>query len=120
MYKSSNIFLEDNSHQPLKCSSSITMSSLHSMAHECAINGGKSHLPHVGRFNAYLFIHVGHIDLQLIFALSNIISDLLFVGKGGHNLFHVLISFSAIYDSTKFSSAFLKDAEHCGSLRHIG
>src|ERR1700720_3467909 len=67
-----------------------------------------------------LFIHVGHIDLQSIFTSSNIISDLLLVRKGGHVLFHVLISFSAIYDSTKFSSAFLKDAEHWGGLGHIG
>src|ERR1700722_9898616 len=67
VYKSSDIFLEDNSHQPLKCSRGITISLLHSMAHECAINGGESRLPHVRRFNVYLFIHVGHIDLQLIF-----------------------------------------------------
>src|ERR1700722_305182 len=67
-----------------------------------------------------LFIRVGHIDLQSIFTSSNIISDLLLVRKGGHILFHVLISFSAIYDSMKFSSTFLKDAEHWGGLRHIG
>src|ERR1700720_2498 len=67
-----------------------------------------------------LFIHVGHIDLQSIFTSSNIISDLLLVRKGGHVLFHVLILFSAIYDSTKFGSAFLKDAEHRGGLGHIG
>src|SRR3984957_16853248 len=67
-----------------------------------------------------LFIRVGHIDLQSIFTSSNIISDLLLVRKGGHVLFCVLISFSAIYDSTKFSSAFRKDAEHRGGLGHIG
>src|SRR6202041_1360894 len=120
MYKSSNILLEDNGHQPLKCSRGITVSLLHSMAHECAINGGKSCLPHVEQFNAYLFIRVGHINLRSIFTSSNIISDLLLIRKGGHILFCVLISFSAIYDSTKFGSAFLKDAEHRGGLRHIG
>src|SRR6202040_747719 len=120
MYKSSNIFSEDNGHQPLKCSRGITVSLLHSMAHECAINGGKSRLPHVRQFNVYLFIRVGHIDLRLIFTLSNIISDLLLVRKGGHVLFRILISFSAIYESMKFGSAFLKDAEHWGGLRHIG
>src|ERR1700722_11271194 len=65
-------------------------------------------------------ICIGHIDQRSIFTSSNIISDLLLVRKGGHVLFRVLISFSAIYDSTKFSSAFLEDAEHWGSLRHIG
>src|ERR1700720_883864 len=120
MYKSSDILLEDNGHQPLKCSRGITVSLLHSMAHECAINGGKSRLPHVRRFNAYLFIRVGHIDLRLIFTSSNIISDLLLVRKGGHVLFRVLVSFSAIYDSTKFGSAFLKDTEHWGGLGDIG
>src|ERR1700720_1187542 len=120
MYKSSDIFSEDNGHQPLKCSRGITVSLLHSMAHECAINGGKSRLPHVRQFNVYLFIRVGHIDLRLIFTLSNIISDLLLVRKGGHVLFRVLVSFSAIYDSTKFASAFLKDTEHRGGLGDIG
>src|SRR3984957_6257198 len=120
MYKSSNILLEDNGHQPLKCSRGITVSLLHSMAHECAINGGESRLPHVRWFNVYLFIRVGHIDLRLIFTSSNIISDLLLVRKGGHVFFRVLISFSAIYDSTKFGSAFLKDTEHRGGLGHIG
>src|ERR1700720_4139607 len=120
MYKSSDIFSEDNGHQLLKCSRSIAISLLHSMAHECAINCCKSHLPYVGRFDVYLFVRIGHINFRLIFTSSNIISDLLLVGKGGHVLFCVLILFSAIYDSTKFSSAFLKDAEHRGSLRHIG
>src|ERR1700722_13951286 len=34
--------------------------------------------------------------------------------------FSYSISFSAIYDSTKFGYSFLKDAEHRGGLRHIG
>ena len=45
---------------------------------------------------------------------------MLLVGKRSHVLSRILISFSAIYDSTKFGSAFLKDAEHRGGLRHIG
>src|ERR1700720_3792722 len=120
MYKSSDIFSEDNGHQLLKCSRSIAISLLHSMAHECAINCCKSHLPYVGRFDVYLFVRIGHINFRLIFTSSNIISDLLLVGKGGHVLFCVLILFSAIYDSTKFSSAFFEDTEHWGGLRHIG
>src|ERR1700722_2488550 len=67
-----------------------------------------------------LFIRVGHINLRSIFTSSNIISDLLLVRKGSHIFSRVLISFSAIYDSTKFSSAFLKDTEHWGGLGHIG
>src|ERR1700720_4683981 len=55
-----------------------------------------------------------------IFTLGNIISNLLLVGKRSHVLSRILNSFSAIYDSTKFGSAFLKDAEHWGGLRHIG
>src|ERR1700720_1783688 len=55
-----------------------------------------------------------------IFTSSNIISDLLLVGKRSHVLSRILISFSAIYDSTKFGSTFLKDVEHRGGLRHIG
>src|SRR6202041_2051570 len=62
----------------------------------------------------------GHINLQSIFTSSNIISDLLLVRKGGRILFRVLVSFSAIYGSTKFGSIFHKDAEHRGNLRHIG
>src|SRR6202040_3281365 len=50
----------------------------------------------------------------------NIISDLLLVGKRSHILFHILILFSAIYDSMNLGFAFLKDAEHRGGLRHIG
>src|SRR3984957_21043159 len=84
------------------------------MAHKCAIYGGESRLPHVGWFDAYLFVQ------RSIFTSGNIISDLLLVGKRSHVLFRILISFSAIYDSTKFGSAFLKDAEHQGGLRHIG
>src|ERR1700720_4551543 len=90
------------------------------MAHECAINCGESRLPYIGQFDMYLFVCVGHINFRSVLASSNIISDLLLVGKGSHVLFRVHISFSAIYDSTKFSSAFLKDAEHWGGLRHIG
>src|ERR1700720_3730236 len=90
------------------------------MAHECAINCGESRLPYIGQFDMYLFVCVGHINFRSVLTSSNIISDLLLVGKGSHVLFCVLIAFSAIYDSTKFSSAFLKDAEHQGSLRHIG
>src|ERR1700723_3317546 len=90
------------------------------MAHECAISCGESCLPYVGWFDTYLFVRFGHISFQSIFTSSNIISDLLLVGKGSHILFCVLILFSAIYDSTKFSSAFLKDTEHRGGLRHIG
>jgi len=63
VYKSSDEFSEDGCHQPLKRSGSITVSLLHCMAHKCAIHGGKRGFPYVIRFDAYLFVRVGHIDL---------------------------------------------------------
>ena len=61
--KSFDIILEDNSHELLKCSRSITVSLLHSMAHECAVNGGEHHLPHIFGFYVYLFICM-HLTYQ--------------------------------------------------------
>ena len=58
VYKSSDIISENNGHELLECSRSVTISLLHSMAHECAINGGKHCFPHIFGFYAYLLIHV--------------------------------------------------------------
>ena len=41
VYKSSDIISENNGHELLKCRRSVTVSLLHSMAHECAIIGGE-------------------------------------------------------------------------------
>src|ERR1700722_10038992 len=68
-----------------------------------------------------IFVHTHWTYQSLIdIYLEQHLSDFLLVRKGSHVLFRVLISFSAIYDSTKFSTTFLKDAEHRGGLGHIG
>ena len=63
MYEPSDKVSEDHCHKTLKCSGSVTVSLLHCMAHEGAIYSGECGLPHIAWFHAYLFIHVGHIDL---------------------------------------------------------
>jgi len=63
MYKFSDEFSKNGCHQPLKHSGRITVSLLHCMAYKCAIHGGKHGFPNVISFNAYLFIHIRHIDL---------------------------------------------------------
>src|SRR6202790_4998031 len=112
VYESSDEISEDYRHKTLKCSGSIAISLLHCMAHEGAIDGSKCGFPHVARFHAYLFIRVGHINLRLIFRLSNIMSDLLLVGEGRYVLLRIVVLLSTIYDCAKFHATLLIHAQH--------
>jgi hypothetical protein len=47
-------------------------------------------------FGTYPFVHVRHIDLGLIFNLSNIVSDLLLVWERGYILFHIFVALGGI------------------------
>jgi hypothetical protein len=74
VYESSNIISENNSHEPLECSRRITVPLLHSMAHECAINGSKHCFPYIFGFHAYLLICVRHINQRFYVFLCIIIA----------------------------------------------
>ena len=100
MYKSYDIISENNSHEPLKCSSSVIVSLLHSMAHECAI-GGK-----------HCLSHIRHIDLRSIFPSSYIVMYLLLVRDRGNIFLFIIIVFAFINDSAKFHTGLLEDAKH--------
>ena len=119
MYESSNIISENNCHEPLECSRSVTISLLHSMAHKCAINGGKHCFPHIFGFYMYLLIHVRHIDQRSIFCSSYVLTYLLLVGKRGYVFLRVIIAFASIDDGAKFHTVLLEDAKHWCCLRDI-
>ena len=119
MYKSSNIISENNGHELLECSRGVTVSLLHSMAHKCAINGGKHGFPHIFGFHAYLFIRIRHIDLWSIFRSSYIMTYLLLVGERSYVFLHIIIAFAAIDDGAKFHTILLEDAKHWCCLRDV-
>ena len=55
--------LKDCSHQSLKRTGCIAITHLHYLASERAKYCGKCHLMDVLRYDAYLFVHFGHIEL---------------------------------------------------------
>ena len=54
---------KDCGHQLLKCRGCVAITHLHYLASECAKYCGKCHLMDVFQYDAYLFIHLGHIKL---------------------------------------------------------
>ena len=80
----------------LECSRGITVSLLHGMAHECAIDRREGGLPYIVRFDVYLFVRVRHVDLGSIFSSSNVHTDLLLVREGRDVLLCIVVSFSTV------------------------
>src|SRR5882762_10440964 len=107
VYKSSDEISENYCHKTLECSGTIAISLLHHMAHEGAIDGSECGFPHITRFHTYLFICIGHINLRSIFRLSNVMSDLLLVGKGCYVLLCIVVLLSTSMTVQSFAPSFL-------------
>ena len=63
MDESTDAISKDSGHQSLKRRGCVAVTHLHHLAPECAKYCGKRRLMDVFWYNAYLFIHFGHIEL---------------------------------------------------------
>ena len=54
---------KDSSHQSLECRGCVAVTHLHYLAPKCAKYCGECRLMDVFRYDAYLFVHFGHIEL---------------------------------------------------------
>ena len=81
--------MEHRRHQPLECGGGITVPLLHHSIHEGAEYGGECGFQYILWSNAYLFIHLRHVQFGPVGSMSDVMPDRVLIRKGQYILFHI-------------------------------
>jgi hypothetical protein len=113
--ESSDLLLEEGGHEPLERRGGVAVPLLHDLANKRSQDGREGRLGDVHWPDAYLFIHLRHIELSSICAMGNIMSDVVLIWEGCYVLHRIVILFVQVEHHAELP-IFLGNAKHGYSL----
>ena len=99
-----DVVAEHRRHQPLERGGGVTVPLLHHLTHESAEYGGECSFWYILRPNAYLLIHLRHVQFGPVGSMSDVMPDRVLIRKGRDVLFRIVILHMEVEHRTQFAT----------------